>query len=643
MNQPRPARDAKPTVFIGSSSQARERGIVDKLVVTMNKSFDVHPWWSVFRGGSFTLATLEQEARGADAALLIFAKDDELTLRGEGQWAARDNVVLEFGLFVAHLSHERVWILQEHGVELPTDVLGLTTYRFNSEGGAAQDADLALCAREIQDAWGHLHLLRPRVGEPPIDPKLGYVSTLESEKDQITLVGDALRAYAVSGVARRHEPFHFVSSRAAMSAYSEGLARVERRFWRTTLLRSGFWTRPSAEVIQANAALGRRLEATGGSTRMLFLLDQDPTAVADAYRRHRILQRQLEKYDELHRLDFELHNLKRAIGGFALNSLKVVFDSDQAFRALPQDLLGDPLDDELAIYDDFRIDVFEGGRTGVISRMRSYCPAIRNFGGYLGSAEEYFGALWERADSIESFLGKLDSAVDAAAATIDYETNWLAIYEFALDRVDEDLKIVESKRVEEVLRQSGRWGRIRRYLDIGTCTGRYPIGMRDAVVQDGFIKGIDEDYDCVRFAKSNLDRLCPGERRVVFEHCDFVALNMLPEAPFDLITCMQGRLSHFGWDRKVGQPIEDSMQRALDRMARLLDRQGILVLGTWSRWACETRRMFSIYSELDRRRLADWTPTNEELLMRLERAGLRPIAQYQPDHRLDFTVCERIA
>lgn len=641
MNQARAPRDPKPTVFIGSSTRARERGIVDKLVKAMDRSFEVRPWWSVFRGGNFTLNTLEQEARRAHAALLIFAKDDELTMRGEGQWAARDNVVLEFGLFVAHLSHERVWILQEEGVELPTDVLGLTTYRFGSREGAGQDADLALCVREIQDAWGHLHLLPPRSGEEPIDPKLGYVSTLESEKDHIGILTDALRAYSVSGVATRYEPLHFMSSRAAMSAYSEGLARVERRFWRTTLLRSGFWTRPSADVIQANSALGRRLEATGGSTRTLFLLDQDPTVVADAYRRHRILQRQLEKYDELHRLDFELHNLKRVIGNFALDSLKVVFDSDQAFRALPHDLLGDPLDDELAIYDDFRVDVFEGGRTGVINRMRSYCPAIRNFDGYMRAAEEYFDALWQRADSIGSFLAKLDNAVDGAAATIDYESNWLAIYEFALDRVDEDLKVVEGKRVEEVLRQSGRWGSVGRYLDIGTCTGRYPIGMGEAVLENGYIKGIDEDYDCVRFAKSNLERLAPGERRVVFEQCDFTSLNMMAEAPFDLITCMQGRLSHFGWDRRVGHPLEDSLQRALDRMAKLLDRQGILILGTWSRWACDNRKMLSIYSELDRRRLADWTPTKEELLMRLEQAGLEPVGQYQPDHRLDFTVCER--
>jgi hypothetical protein len=74
---------------------------------------------------------------------------------------------------------------------------------------------------------------------------------------------------------------------------------------------------------------------------------------------------------------------------------------------------------------------------------------------------------------------------------------------------------------------------------------------------------------------------------------------------FDLITCMLGTLSHFGWDRS--RTHEDRIQRALARMATLLSSKGLLFLGTWSEYACNNLNMLGIYRQGDRKRLAEWS------------------------------------
>ena len=80
------------------------------------------------------------------------------------------------------------------------------------------------------------------------------------------------------------------------------------------------------------------------------------------------------------------------------------------------------------------------------------------------------------------FIDDLQDAVDYARSKIDYESNRLAIYEYALPQDDEKLKTIELARVEEVLREEvkEREVEIRRYLDIGTRTGRYLIQLRSS-------------------------------------------------------------------------------------------------------------------------------------------------------------------
>src|SRR5712691_7001004 len=172
--------------------------------------------------------------------------------------------------------------------------------------------------------------------------------------------------------------------------------------------------------------------------------------------------------------------------------VRAVYDHEDAYRELPKDMAFDPEDSELAIYDDFRVDVFSGGKVGIINTVKCFSPAMRFFSVYLRQAVRYFDELWAIAHPIENFLKRIEEAIEDASARIDYESNWLAMYEFALPREDENLKTIELARVSEQLKDEERWGQVKRFLDVGTCTGRYIIHLRDAVKADGQIFGIDE-------------------------------------------------------------------------------------------------------------------------------------------------------
>jgi SAM-dependent methyltransferase len=632
---------ARRAVFIGSSSEAV--AIVNRLVGLLDSDFNVHPWNQIFSPGEYTLTTLLREVEQVDAAIFIFAKDDQVKIRGESGYSARGNVLLEYGLFAARLGRERVLILEEEGVDLPSDVFGITTKSFPSEAGPGRNAALELFVHEVvKPKWRDLPL-QTSSSDGITDAGLGYAATIRWERRKLDQIVHTLHKFVDSRKPIAQSPIQFGSTSAPISAYAEALGRVEKRFWTTTFLSSGFWTGPQGQILAANEAMLTRIKKSGGQARRLFLLDQPPNLVLQAYRDHRILQRQLQKYEELKQLQDQHEHLKSNMKALLQQGfeVRVVFDETKVYRRLPNGMLSDPKDSELGIYDDFRIDVFEGGQHGVIHTVKSYSALFRYFPTYLTAATSYFEELWEKSESMELFIDDLQNAVDFANAKIDYESNWLAIYEYALAEEDERLKTIELARVEEVLREEVKERNlaITRYLDVGTCTGRYPIELREWVAPTGKIVGVDEDYDCVRFAQANLERKCPDDKRIEILQRDFVARELGIKQDFDLITCMLGTLSHFGWDHS--RTYKDCIQRALARLAALLSGEGLLFLGTWSEYACKGRNMLGIYSQGDRERLAEWTPSTAELVDRLKLVGLEVVGRAQPEMRLDLTWCRR--
>jgi hypothetical protein len=573
--------------------------------------------------------------------LFVFSKDDRVEIRGVNQFIPRDNVLLEYGLFTSHLGRRRVAVVQEEGVKLPIDVNGMGVARFSSVDDAHRNATLELAVNDLTRLW-------KRLDAPPppgrcADAGLGFARTVTKTHENLDCARQRLWSYA------RHEvtssaPVTFDPKGCCISTYAEALDRVSTRFWTTTYLSSGFWTKRQPSVLEANKKMMERL-VKGGEARRLFLAPQPIADEVEAWKEQQVLDRKLGRFSRLTARKQQFDALKDNVAELVKAGCKVrvAHDAASACNKLPSDMNFKINDSEIAIYDRFRVDVFEGGSGGTISGVACYTPAIQAFDAYLEQSEGYFTQLWEGGSEMSRFLGDIDEALASAAARIDYQSNWLAFYEFALGPDDTNLKIVESKRVEEVLRKLGKWGQLERCLDIGTCTGRYPMLLTAGLSPNGTIVGIDDDWDCVRFAKSNIAQRANGDPRIEIKREDFTASDVTFHDRFDLITCMLGTLSHLGRDRTppVAGVFDDRLQHSLARMASLLRTDGCLMLGTWSEDACATRQMLSIYTDSQRQRLAEWTPTTRELRLRLRQAGLDVVEQVHPDIRLDLTVCRR--
>ncbi len=630
------------TVFIGSSSEACDRGIVPRLANLLSKNdFKVMTWYDHdgFAPGEYTLDALLDVAKQVDTALFVFSKDDRVDVRGRSEFIPRDNVLLEYGLFTAHMGRRRVAVVQEDGVKLPIDVDGMGVARFSASDEPRRNASLEVAVNDVTKRWRSLN--DPPPAAQLADAGLGFVNTVGQCHKRLNCITRRLWAFDRSK-AKSDEPLDFDSKKSCVATYAEALDLVATRFWTTTYLSSGFWTKPQVAVLDANRKMMDRL-ARSGEARRLFLVQQPINEEIDAWKEHQILDRKLGRVAKLESRRKQFHQLKANVAELirAGCKVRVAHDDSSAFQKLPSEMQFVESDSELAIYDRFRVDVFEGGSAGTISGVRCYTPAIHQFDAYLGQAEAYFSHLWDKGVEMGDFLATLESTLRGVAARIDYESNWLAFYEFCLGPEDTNLKIVESKRVEEVLRHLGKWGQLERCLDVGTCTGRYPMFLAQALLPHGVVLGIDDDVDCVRFAQENVKRQCPDERRIAIQREDFTAVDGSLRGGFDLITCMLGTLSHFGHDRAapIGGEYKDTLQQCLVRMASLLKHGGLLVLGTWSEQACDTRHMLWIYKEHERQRLARWTPTLKELRHRLRQAGFEVVEAAQPDIRLDLTVC----
>lgn len=632
----------KPTVFIGSSTEAYQRDIVPMLVQYLSDQFSVLPWYSnAVKAGTYTLEGLLDVTKTSDLALFVFTADDVRTSRGETREVTRDNVILEYGLFTAALGRKRVAIVHEEGVELPVDVKGLTCLRFARDLERAK-ADLARGVKELTAIWGGpLPPLPHRIE----DGGLGFARALTSTHAGVSAAIEALWNFAHQKKGAV-DPIDFDSRRACVTTYAEALDRVRTRFWTTSFISSGFWGGNNEEVIRANKHMLKRL-AGSGQARRLFLVPQSLDKEAEAHKDQLVLDRKYGRVRACAERLQQFQQFKRSVAQLKKSGcdVRVVCDRSALHRELPESMKFDPADSELAIYDDWRVDVFGGGRTGRISGVACYTTATEHFESYLNTAERYFEQLWAESRDVDELIAKVSQAHEDAEARIDYESQWLAFYEYHLPPEDADLKTAEIARVGEILRARGKWGTLTRCLDIGTCTGRYPIFLRGGLHADGTVIGVDEDIDCLRFAAANVKQRCDGDPRIQIRKADFTSSEFELQGPFDLVTCMLGTPSHFGRGRDKGDAAEktDLLQRTVERMAGLLAPNGLLILSTWSSLACADGKMLGIYKPDERVRLAEWTPPIAELRARLRRANLEIVDTAEPDPRLDITVCQPAA
>jgi SAM-dependent methyltransferase len=471
----------------------------------------------------------------------------------------------------------------------------------------------------------------------------GLAEALTVAQASIDEIRGGLESYAASKIPRADAPIHLDSTRLSVLAYTGALERVKRRFWTTTFLASGFWAGPNLDILEVNLRLLAQATGEGPLVRRLFLLAVPPADEVQRLQDERTLLRRCEDFDGLARFDQRIASLCANVRRLLQHGceVRIVHDPERLDRRLPAELGIDPRDTEFAIYDDWRFDLFQGGLFGTIQSVRAYTPTMTHFDAYRDELACYFAKLWETSQPIEAFMQRLRDGLEASATRIDYQTNWLVRYDHALPPEDEALKIEELSGVRVDLVRLERWGRIERFLDVGTCTGRYLVSLRDAVDPNGTVLGIDSDVDCVRFTQAKMRRELGDDRRFRIERHDFAS----PEPPstlaFDLITCMLGTMCHFERRAGEGPPYDDPFQRALEKLARLLTNDGTLFFSVWTEAACRDLRLLSIYSEEDKRRLARAALPRQEMRRRLESAGLREAAPVRLQDRLELYRCER--
>lgn len=124
-------------------------------------------------------------------------------------------------------------------------------------------------------------------------------------------------------------------------------------------------------------------------------------------------------------------------------------------------------------------------------------------------------------------------------------SNYLLKYENYLSEDDNVMKGSEISSVSVELDKLNLKGKIKKYLDIGTCTARYPIFLKQKgyMKSDGYSCGIDNDDDCIYFAKSKVEKEFNSNNKPEIISLNFSFGLPLTFVNFDLITCMLGTIS----------------------------------------------------------------------------------------------------
>jgi hypothetical protein len=127
-----------PRIFLGSSG--KQAKLLQAIMRGLEDIADVEPWTTTFNPGRSTLDRLVELSQEVDFAAFVFAQDDWTTTDSSqpGEASPRDNVVFEAGLFGGALGIRRTFILHAHGSKLPSDLLGLTSVRYDPSTSPAE-------------------------------------------------------------------------------------------------------------------------------------------------------------------------------------------------------------------------------------------------------------------------------------------------------------------------------------------------------------------------------------------------------------------------------------------------------------------------------------------------------------------------
>lgn len=140
--------DMKPRVFIGSASESLD--VANAVKSELVPEFDVSIWdEAIFNSNKNTLETLLSEAGSFDFGIMILSKDDYTKSREKIFNSPRDNTLFEFGIFIGRMGEEHAFALSEKGVELPSDLFGVTIEEYDKDAAFGAYNNLSVCVSKI--------------------------------------------------------------------------------------------------------------------------------------------------------------------------------------------------------------------------------------------------------------------------------------------------------------------------------------------------------------------------------------------------------------------------------------------------------------------------------------------------------------
>lgn len=424
----------------------------------------------------------------------------------------------------------------------------------------------------------------------------------------------------------------------ALTMYVDALDNVESRFLTTSYIDSHFWVygEDDIAIVGANEKLVERIENTDKDVsdclQRLFLVPID----IEGYITYKV-DNAVSKLKQDDKADYDKLNL-------ILGKLKSMGDKIN-MKVIDITHLPPPIknnsgdffnpkegDKEIALYDDFRVDIFNLDPNKRIDSIRMISNKCENFDTITQSISSYFQDSWnhEKCMDIEDFLEILKDELDyQTLSKVDYDADWLIKYDHLLRSNNHILGSEKSSLLGYLEKTEKHY---RNHLDVGVCTGRYPEELKNKELVTKSCS-IDLDSDVAEW-------MSKFRKHVSFLRWDIRLPSVIKKlnssfniSKYDLITCMVSTISHFNKiDRFKKFNFETGLVKGLENIGYLLNEDGIMVVSTWSNFDILRNKEIDLYDDKAIDYLEKHTPTIDEIMEILNRKDKKFINEKQLDN-----------
>lgn len=140
----------KRRIFVGSSTESIDKAHAICQVIDRMEDTESVIWTTQFQPGYLTFEALEEMMHQCTAAVFIAAGDDTGIIRGQQVKMPRGNILLEFGLVAGRMGRHSIALCRFDGVELPSDLRGLTVIEMDRpEGHARAEEELRIWSSRL--------------------------------------------------------------------------------------------------------------------------------------------------------------------------------------------------------------------------------------------------------------------------------------------------------------------------------------------------------------------------------------------------------------------------------------------------------------------------------------------------------------